>query len=138
MDKDNIYLSSTKEQITQCIRCIMNNHIVELIESLEKINNIIFRIKNLPPLQKKSQPNILIMSYCLILFRERREDFDYISSLKKYIQYKFPNDKSFIDEIFLDRLCRFVKLVNVNKVVPEMIGDKRNDYDEIINQLTIK
>jgi hypothetical protein len=127
----------TKEQISLFIRCVMNNYPQELIKCIRDIKDIILYIKSLSKLEKKLQRNILSIGYILILFRNK-DSIDYNQSLKNYLSYKFPNEKLLLDETFLDRLCRFIKLVDVDIVVSEMIGDNRKDYMKIRDTLYVQ
>jgi hypothetical protein len=115
----------------------MNDYPEELIQCIENIKEVILYIQSLSKSDKRSQNNILSIGYILILFRNK-DSIDYIQSLKNYLSYKFPNEKLLLDETFLDRLCRFVKLINVDKVVSEMILDNRKDYEIILSHLCIK
>jgi hypothetical protein len=127
------------EQITLFIRCIVNKDREALIKCMEGFNELITYIKSLSRSEKRLQKNILSIGYILILFRKQeKEDFDYIASLNRYLSSKFPNERLLLNQIFLDRLCRFVKLIQVDKIVSEMIADSRKDYDEILYHLCIK
>jgi len=129
----------TMEQITLFIRCIVNKDREALIKCMEGFNELITYIKSLSRSEKRLQKNILSIGYILILFRKQeKEDFDYIASLNRYLSSKFPNERLLLNQIFLDRLCRFVKLIQVDKIVSEMIADSRKDYDEILYHLCIK
>jgi hypothetical protein len=135
---DSSIVEITMEQITLFIRCVMNNYIQDLLKCIEGIKDLILYIKSLTKSDRKLQKNLLSIGYILILFRPQQEPFDYSGSLKTYLDTKYPNEKILLDEVFLDCLCRFVKLVKVDKIVSEMIQSSRSDYEQILSHLCIK
>jgi hypothetical protein len=129
----------TIEHINLFIRCVINKEREELIKCMEGLNELVTYLQSLSKYEKRLQKNILSMGYILILFRtQEKGKVNYLESLHKYLSSKFPNEQILVDQVFLDRLCRFVNWIQVDKIVSEIILESRKDYDEILHHLCIK